>query len=111
MVKVPINASCLSIGHAHDRSRAAERGRPSGGGFNSMIDGNTQLLCAYDVIERAARYRSIPAALVLEPFGESRRDIVHCAHTQHPTLVEVQHAKLGFADARRILQHCLEHWL
>ena len=29
-----------------------------------MIDGNTQLLCAHYVVEWAARYRSIPAALV-----------------------------------------------
>ena len=31
---------------ANSRPRSAECGRPSGGDFNSMIGGNTQLLCA-----------------------------------------------------------------
>ena len=76
-----------------------------------MIDGNTQLLCIYDVIERAARYRSIAAALVLKPFGKGRRNIVHRAHAQRPILMEVQHAKLGLAYARCVCQHRIEHWL
>ena len=43
-------------------------------------------------------------------FGKGRRRAEQCRRTKRAALPE-QHAKFGFADARRVLQHGLEHRL
>ena len=95
--------------HANGRSRAAERRCPAGGDLPGVVNGVAHLPYSHDPIGRAARYRSIRPALGLEPFGKGRRYVVHRAHPQRPILMEIEHAELGFADARGVLQDCLEN--
>src|SRR5262249_16795189 len=40
-----------------------------------------------------------------------RRCIMHCDSAEGASLIEIHRAKLGFADARRVSQHGLEHRL
>ena len=36
---------------------------------------------------------------------------MHCDSAKGVTLAKGKHTEFGFADARRVLQHSLEHWL
>src|SRR5262249_18494109 len=73
-----------------------------------MVD----LLCPYDMLNRATWRRSITALLAPEEkFGKAGRHVMHRTHVQCAILVQVQHAELGVANTHRVFEHGIEHGL
>jgi hypothetical protein len=68
------------------------------------------LFCPHDAGEASKGTRT-DQWFALPPFYPRRRSAVHSYGAKGVAIVEPQVAELGLADAHRIPQHGLEHWL
>src|SRR5262249_32647175 len=73
----------------------------------SDVDG---LFSEDHVLEYTSR-RRLKWSSLADEFGESRWDVEFRGRAKRAILIVEHDAELGLADARRLLQHGLEHWL
>ena len=91
----------------HDRRRVALLvGRVLG-----VVGNVDQLLCCSRPSRPCQWTELNERSAVPDGLGEGRRRIVHRADAEQAVLIKLQKAELGFANARRIRQHGIEHRL